>query len=153
MPLDIDTLPTQKSLIDFSELPKNSFNSVFFGYNLKQVLDDVLLVKLVDETEDGTNIIRNGIVVPINTDTRAWRFGEVILCGPNAKYVKVNDIVCFPNNLGVPVANLEVDNYGIFKKGIFLNEQRIFGICSIRKDNESVAANIKNRTSKQRSRD
>lgn len=151
MPLDIDTLPTQKSLIDLSELPKNSFNSVFFGYNLKQVLDDVLLVRLVDETEDGTNIIRNGIVVPINTDTRAWRFGEVILCGPNAKYVKASDIVCFPNNLGVPVANLEVDNYGTLKKGIFLNEQRIFGICSTRKDNESVATHIKNRSSKQRS--
>ena len=46
MPLDIDTLPTQKSLIDLSELPKNSFNSVFYGYNLKQVLDDILLLKL-----------------------------------------------------------------------------------------------------------
>jgi len=153
MPLDIDTLPTQKSLIDLSELPKNSFNSVFYGYNLKQVLDDILLVKLVDETEDGTNIVRNGIVVPINTDTKAWRFGEVVLAGPTTKYVKVSDIVCFPNNLGVPVANLEVDNYGTLKKGIFLNEQRIFGICSTRKDNESVATYIKNRSSKQRSRD
>ncbi|NBW57618.1 hypothetical protein EBR43_07520 [bacterium] len=152
MPQDIDLLPTQKSLIDLSELPKNSFNSVFFGYNLKQVLDDVLLVKFVDETEDGVNIVRNGIVVPINTDTKAWRFGEIVLCGPSVKYTKVGDIVCFPNNLGVPVANLEVDSYGTLKKGIFLNEQRIFGICSVRKDNESVAANIKKTTSKQRSR-
>lgn len=152
MPLDIDTLPTQKSIIDFSELPKNSFNSVFFGYNLRQVLDDVLLVKLVDETTDGTNIVRNGIVVPINSDTRAWRFGEVILAGPSVRYVKVNDIVCFPNNLGIPVSNLDVDNYGTLKKGIFLNEQRIFGICSIRKDDESVAGHIKKSSSKQRSR-
>ena len=75
MPLDIDLLPTQKSLIDLSELPKNSFNSVFYGYNLKAVLDDVLLVKYVDETEDGSSIIRNGIVIPINADTKAWRIG------------------------------------------------------------------------------
>lgn len=151
MPADIDTLPTQKSLIDLSELPKNSFNSVFFGYNLRTVLDDVLLVKYVDETEDGSSIVRNGIVVPINADTRAWRIGEVILCGPNAKHVKVGDHVCFPNNLGIPVANIDVDNYGTLKKGIFLNEQRIFGICSVRKDNESVASHVKKSSSKQRS--
>lgn len=151
MPADIDLLPAQKSLIDLSELPKNSFNSVFYGYNLKAVLDDVLLVKYVDETEDGSSIVRNGIVIPINADTKAWRIGEVILCGPNSKYVKKGDYVCFPNNLGVPVANLDIDNYGSLKKGLFLNEQRIFGICSIRNDNESVASNVKKHSTKQRS--
>jgi len=152
MPANIDALPTQKSLIDLAELPKNTFNSTFIGYNLKAVLDDVMLVKFVDETEDGSSIVRNGIVVPINADTRAWRIGEVILCGPNAKYAKVGDHVCFPNNLGVPVANIDIDGYGTLKKGIFLNEQRIFGICSIRNDNESVAAHVKKSSSKQRSR-
>jgi len=152
MPADINLLPTQKSLIDLSELPKNSFNSVFYGYNLKNVLDDVLLVKYVDETEDGSSIIRNGIVVPINAETRAWRIGQVILAGPNAKYVKKGDYVCFPNNLGIPVANLDVDGVGLLKKGLFLNEQRIFGICSLRNDNESVASHIKKSSSKQRSR-
>jgi len=153
MPADIDLLPAQKSLIDLAELPKNSFNSVFYGYNLKSVLDDVLLVKFVDETEDGSSIVRNGIVVPINVDTKAWRIGEVILCGPTSKYVKKGDFVCFPNNLGVPVANLDIDGYGTLKKGLFLNEQRIFGVCSVRQDNESVAANVKRSSAKQRSRD
>jgi len=153
MPISIDNLPTQKSLIDFSELPKNSFDSVFFGYNVKCVLDDVLLVKYVDETEDGTNIIRNGIVVPINADTKAWRIGKVILAGNNVKVAKPGDFVCFPNNLGVPIANIDVENYGELKKGIFLNEQRIFGICTQRKnDNESVSSNIKKSSSKQRRR-
>lgn len=152
MPADIDTLPTQKSLIDLAELPKNSFNSVFFGYNLKAVLDDVLVVRYVDETEDGSSIVRNGIVVPINADTRAWRIGEVILVGPNAKHVKKGDFVCFPNNLGIPVANLDIDGFGTLKKGLFLNEQRIFGICSVRDDNESVASHIKKTSSKQRGR-
>ena len=152
---DIDMLgPVPKSLIDFSSLPKNSFNSVFYGYNLKQVLDDILLCTFVDETEDGTSIIRNGLHVPVNTDTKAWRIGEVILAGPNVKYAKIGDFVCFPNNLGVPVANLDIDEYGTLNRGIFLNEQRIFGICSLRKDdNESVASNIKKSASKQRRRD
>lgn len=140
MPANIDLLPTQKSLIDLSELPKNSFNSVFYGFSLKQLLDDVMLVKFVDETDDGTNIVRNGIVVPVNVDTKAWRIGEVILAGPNTKHAKTKDYVCFPNNLGIPVANISVDGYGALKKGIFLNEQRIFGICSIINDNNTVAA-------------
>lgn len=151
MSADIDLLPTQKSLIDLSELPKNSFNSVFFGYNLKSLLDDILLVKYTDETEDGSSILRNGIVVPINADTRAWRIGEVVLCGPSAKHVKIGDHVCFPNNLGIPISNIEIDGYGNLKKGIFLNEQRIFGICSIRNDNESVASYAKKSSTKQRS--
>jgi hypothetical protein len=140
MPANIDLLPTQKSLIDLSELPKNSFNSVFYGFSLKQLLDDVMLVKFVDETDDGTNIVRNGIVVPVNVDTKAWRIGEVILAGPNTKHAKIKDYVCFPNNLGIPVANISVDGYGTLKKGIFLNEQRIFGICSVINDNNTVAA-------------
>ena len=141
MAANIDLLgPVPKSLIDMSELPKNSFNSVFYGFSLKQLLDDVMLVKFVDETTDGTSIMRNGIVVPINVDTKAWRIGEVILIGPNAKYAKVGDYVCFPNNLGIPVANIDIDNYGTLKKGIFLNEQRIFGICSVLEDKNNVAA-------------
>ena len=152
MPLNIDVLPTQKSLLDLSELPKNSFNSVFYGYNLKALLDDVLLVQYMDETTDGTSIVRNGILIPINVDTKAWRIGEVILCGPNAKYVKKGDHVCFPNNLGMPVANLDIDGFGTLNKGLFLNEQRIFGICSVRKDDESVASHIKKSASKQRGR-
>lgn len=149
MAANIDLLPTQKSLIDFSELPKNSFDSVFFGYNLKTVLDDILLVKYVDETEDGSNIMRNGIVVPINADTKAWRIGEVILAGNNVKVAKKGDYVCFPNNLGVPIANIDIEEYGTLKKGIFLNEQRIFGICTLRKDgNESVASHIKKSSAK-----
>jgi len=148
MPANIDLLPTQKSLIDLSELPKNSFNSVFYGYNLKSLLDDILLVKYVDETEDGTSILRNGIVVPINAETKAWRIGEIVLCGPNSKHVKNGDHICFPNNLGIPIANIEVEGYGTLKKGLFLNEQRIFGLVTVRQDNESVASHIKKRSSK-----
>ena len=139
----IDTLPTQKSLIDFSELPKNSFDSVFLNMGLKQVLDDVILATFIDESENGKEIVRNGILVPINADTKAWRLGKVILCGPNVKHAKAGDIICFPNNLGVPIANITVKDHGTVKKGIFINEQRIFGICEELKNNESKLISTK----------
>jgi hypothetical protein len=134
----VDVLgPVPKSLIDFSELPKNTFDSVFLGYNLKQVLDDVILAIFIDESDDGKEIVRNGILVPINAETKAWRLGKVVLAGPSTRHTKVGDVICFPNNLGVPISNIDVDGYGKIKKGIFINEQRIFGICSNREDNES----------------
>lgn len=149
MPMDIDVLPTQKSLIDLSALPKNSFGSVFYGYKLRSILDDVLLVIYADETTDGSTIMRGGLHIPVNADTKAWRVGKVILAGNNVKVAKVNDFVLFPNNMGIPVADIEVVGYGNIKKGIFLNEQRIFGICEQdSNNNESVAAIINNNSTK-----
>jgi hypothetical protein len=132
---NIDTLPTQKSLIDLSGLPKNTFNSVFSGYDLVNVLDDIILVEFTDSTSTGNEIIRNGIVVPVNADTNAWRIGKVIIAGPSCKLVKKYDYVCFPNNMGIPIANIDIKDYGTLKQGIFLNEQRIFGIVEPRKEN------------------
>lgn len=137
----IDSLPTQKSLIDLSSTPRNAFNSVFIGYDLSDLLDDILLVEFIDEGGSANTIIRNGIVVPVNADTNAWRVGKVILAGLGCRKVKVNDFVMFPNNMGVPIANIDVANHGKVGHGIFLNEQRIFGIVKPREDtkNEDVS--------------
>ena len=35
----------------------------------------------------------------------------------------------FPNDKGAPVSNMDIEGYGIIKRGMFLNEQRLFGIC------------------------
>lgn len=149
MPADIDLLPTQKSLIDLAALPKNSFNSVLYGYKLKNILDDVILVSYADQTQDGSAIMRRGIFVPVNTDTKAWRIGKVILSGPNVKFAKPGEFVIFPNNLGIPISNIEVEGYGTLDAGLFINEQRIFGIASIDDTaHESVAEHNKN-TSKE----
>mgnify|MGYP003647896347 CR=1 FL=1 len=50
------------------------------------------------------------------------------------KYVKEGDIVIFPNNMGVSISNINVTGKGKVKKGIFLNEERMFGICKRRDD-------------------
>jgi len=96
MPLDIDILSTKKSLLDLASFPKNSFNSVLYGFKLKAVLDDVLLVRYADETSDGSLIKRGSIFVPVNVDSKAWRIGYVILAGPNAKLAKPGEYVIFP---------------------------------------------------------
>jgi hypothetical protein len=144
----IDSLPTQKSLIDLSGLPKNTFNSVLMGYDLVNVLDDILLVEFTDATHTGNEIIRNGIVVPVNADTNAWRIGRVIIAGPSCKLVKKNDYVCFPNNMGIPIANIEIKGHGTLRQGIFLNEQRIFGIVEPREENANQPIKPKVRAAK-----
>jgi hypothetical protein len=36
----------------------------------------------------------------------------------------------FPNDKGASVSNIIVEGYGKLNKGMFLNEQRLFGICT-----------------------
>lgn len=145
----IDQLgPVQKSLIDLSSHSRNSFNSVFIGYDLCNLLDDILLVEFVDEGGSANTIIRNGIVVPVNAETNAWRVGRVILCGGSCRLVKKGDHVCFPNNMGVPIANIEVIDHGKISHGIFLNEQRIFGVVKPRKENASITNKPQKRATK-----
>ena len=134
----VDQLAVQKSLIDLSGHSRNSFDSVFVGYDLSDLLDDIILVEFVDEGNDQNTIVRNGILVPVNAATNAWRIGRVILCGGSCKLVKRGDHVCFPNNMGVPIANIEVVNHGPVKHGIFLNEQRIFGVVKPRQNASNI---------------
>lgn len=148
---NIDQLgPVQKSLIDLSTHSRNSINSVFIGYDLSDLLDDILLVEFVDEGGSSNTIIRNGILVPVNAETNAWRIGKVILCGASCRLVKRGDHVCFPNNMGVPIANIEVVDHGKVSHGIFLNEQRIFGVVKPRKSDVSITDKPEKRTKKQR---
>ena len=66
----IDLLAPKKSLIDLSD-PTQGFDSTLMGYSLSTLMEDVILVRYVDSNDDGTAIIRNGILVPINADTKA----------------------------------------------------------------------------------
>jgi cellobiose-specific phosphotransferase system component IIB len=126
MPVDIDKLSTKRSLIDLTKHSEGDFG--LDDFELSFIFDDILLVEYVDETETG-DILRNGIVVPTNAVNKAWRKAKVILAGPNVKYAKPDDIVIFPNNLGVTVANMDIVGKGKLKGGVFLNEDRVFGIC------------------------
>lgn len=131
-----DNLKQKKGMID---LDANSEG--FFGlddFSLSFVFDDIVLVEFIDEVEDGQGsaVLRGGLYVPTNANTKAWRKAKVVLTGPNVNYAKKDDIVIFPNDKGASVSNMEIAGYGKVKKGMFLNEQRIFGIC--KQDEKSV---------------
>lgn len=97
------------------------------GWKLTNVLDDILMVQYIDVNEDGTEIKRGSLWVPINTVNFVWRVGKVILAGPTCKTVKQNDFIVFPNDKGIQAANIND-----IKNIVFLNESRIFGICEPR---------------------
>ena len=93
-------------------------------YEITELLGDVIQVVYADTAEDGRSLVRNGIILPEEVvDNKAWRVGKVVLAGPNTKQVKTGHYVIFPGDKGIK---------GIQKNGklnIFLNEERIFGIC------------------------
>ena len=126
---NIDNLATHKHLIDLSTHSEGDIG-LTDDFELTMIFDDILLVEYVDENEHG-EIQRNGIYVPTNAVTKAWRKGKVVLAGPKAEYAKKGDVVIFPSNLGVTVANIDVQGTTV-KKGIFLNEDRLFGICNLK---------------------
>ena len=128
--VSVDVLETRKSLIDLDSYGKGNFG-ITDDFTLSFVFDDIVLVEFIDEVSDtqGDVIQRNGIFVPTNSLIKAWRKAQVILTGPSVKYCKKGDIVIFPNDKGASVSNIEIEGYGKLKKGVFLNEQRLFGIC------------------------
>jgi len=127
----IDILATKRSTIDLESHSDGDFG-LGDEFLLSFVFDDILLVEFIDESFDGDSsgaIKRGSIYIPTNALNKAWRKAKVILAGPEVKYAKQGDIVMFPNDKGAPVSNMDIEGYGIIKKGMFLNEQRLFGIC------------------------
>lgn len=146
--LNVDKLIPTRSLIDLSGFPSNSLDSSLIGYDLVGVLDDIILVEFVDASASGNEIVRNGLVVPINAQTNAWRIGKVVLSGKGCSLVKKGDYVCFPNNMGVNISKLDVVDYGTIESGQFLNEHRIFGVVKPRKKDVNNSTKPKRNTKK-----
>lgn len=97
-------------------------------YEVTELLGDVIMAEYADVAEDGQSVVRNGIILPSGVvDKKAWRVGKVLLVGPNAKQVKKDHYVIFPGDKGI----IGIQRGG--KTVIFLNEERIFGICQANK--------------------
>lgn len=137
--VSIDTLETRKSLIDLDSYGKGNFG-LGDDFELSFIFDDIVLVEFIDEANgpQGDVIIRNGLYVPVNALIKAWRKAKVVLVGPSVKYCKQGDIVIFPNDKGAAVSNIIIQGYGKLTKGVFLNEQRLFGICKSVDQNSTV---------------
>ena len=140
--VSIDKLATKRSLIDLDSYGKGNFG-LGDDFILSKLFDDIILVEFIDEVNDnsGDAIKRNGIYVPTNALIKAWRKAQVVLAGPSVTQCKIGDIVIFPNDKGASVSNIDVEGHGKLKKGVFLNELRIFGVCKKVKS-ESIAENV-----------
>ena len=112
---------TNKGLVRLEDYTGSDLNLT--GWKLTQVLDDILMCQFVDINEDGTQICRGGIWLPINAVQQAWRVGKVLLAGPRAK-VKPGQHVIFPSTFG-----LKASNINNLRHIVFLNEDRIFGVA------------------------
>ena len=140
---DID--PNEYGLIDLDLYRNDNFS--LFGFKLSKVLDEIILIKYADLGDDqGQTVIRNGIAIPLAHVERAWRIGKIVLAGPNCKYVKAGDHICFPSDKGIPCSNLDVDGVGVLRDATFLNEGRIFGICKPVQLNKKDASKSKRTT-------
>ena len=137
--VDIDLLEPQRSHIDLAD--KNIPTD--FGlddYLLSSLMDDVMLIEFCDieSGDDGCEyVMRRGLAIPTTQVHNLWRKGVVILKGPRVRFAKEGDIVVFPSNLGIPVTNIEVEGHGVVDKGLFLNEQRMFGVAKKRKKDDN----------------
>lgn len=123
----IDGLAPTRKLTDLTAYAGGE-NVSLYGYELCDLYDDIILLTMVDESEDGESVLRDGIYVPLNANTKAWRIGKVMLRGPECTNVKVGQHVVFPGDKGIPVRNMDIKGVGRVKTGYFLNEERIFGI-------------------------
>ena len=137
----IDVLAPKKSLIDLGGAHNDSLDGIIDqDYELGFIFDDIILVEFIDEVSDGQGeaVLRGGVYIPTNSVQRAWRKAKVILAGPECKYIKGGEIVIFPNNLGVGIANADISGYGTLKKGVFLNESRLFGVAKKKDESKST---------------
>jgi len=93
-------------------------------YEFTEMLGDVIMAVYVDTIEGSDDLVRNGIVLPNNVvDQKAWRVGKAILTGPKCTSVMPGSFFIFPGDRGIKA----LQRNG--KTVIFLNEDRIFGIC------------------------
>ena len=119
----------KRSLIDLDTY-QNTDTFSLYGYSLSKVMDDIVLAQDTDLSEDGGSVQRGNVYIPLAHVQRTWRMARVILAGPNCKFTKPLDIVCFPDDKGIKVDNISVTGYDApLRNCLFLSEQRFFGIC------------------------
>lgn len=116
---------------DLLDLTDPKFDKSTFdlnGYVLTSVFDDIVLLDMIDVDETG--LVKKGeLYINSSRSVKTWRKGKVVLVGCKVTQCKPNDIVILPNDMGIQVSNINVDNYGNVYRGIFVKEDKIFGVC------------------------
>ena len=129
MSANIDLLTPTESLIDLTKYTEDDFNIP--DHKITKLFDDLILAEYSDVSPDGTAIKRGDIFLPLNSAPKAWRIAKVLMVGEKCSNVSVGDTIVFPSDKGVPVTKLQygTDDTNIVKQGVFLNQERLFGVC------------------------
>ncbi len=97
--------------------------SIPVSFEITGVLGDTLMCELADENGNG-EVNRDGIWIKQDITSKMWRVALVINIGPQCSgNVKVGDYIMYPSDKGLPMVRTN-------KKYIFLNESRVFCICT-----------------------
>jgi hypothetical protein len=103
-------------------------------WNITGVFHDILMCRYADvpEGDDGSHIIRNGIVVPLDVRTGTWRVVEVLKKGASSSDdISVGDLLMIPNDRGISCVQ---SHDGKKERFIFINEERIFCKVEVREN-------------------
>lgn len=93
-------------------------------YEITQTLGDIIMAEYCDCDDTGDFIERDGILVSNDISQHTWRFAEVKIAGTGcSEEIKPGVIIMFPSDKGIPIVIRGE------KPKVFLNEERIFGIC------------------------
>lgn len=109
-------------------------------YEITEVLDDVIMAEYADIAGNGREIMRNGLFIPEEVvDQKAWRVGRVIITGPNVRNKTLRTpgaTFIFPGDRGL--RSIRQDG----KQILFINEDRIFGVC-VQKADTKIKQKVK----------
>jgi hypothetical protein len=132
MSANIDLLSPKKHLIDLADYISED-HPVPENFELSRIYGDIIMVAPIDENDMG-ELERDGVVLPKTAMRTAWRTGKVLLVGRQVDDIKPGEYVIYPNDRGLSVKNLRVKGIGKVAVSSFINEERIFGVCSPRED-------------------
>lgn len=93
-------------------------------YEITELLGDIIMAEYTDCDQSGQLVNRGGIFINNDITRNTWRVAKILLHGKGCSdIVKVGKYILFPNDRGIPhIVSGE-------NPRVFINEERIFGIC------------------------
>lgn len=116
-----------RDLIDLTSI-KDHTGFDLDGYVVSSVFDDIVLVDMIDVDDNGL-IKKDALYVQTSKTIKTWRKGKIALKGKLVDQCNIGDVVIFPNDNGIQVSNLNVKDYGLIKRGIFISSNKLFAVC------------------------
>lgn len=96
-------------------------------YEITEVLGDIIMAEYVDCDDDGQLVNRGGILVNNDVTRNTWRVAKILKRGKGCSdIIQEGKLIMFPNDKGIPSVTQNK------KPAVFINEERIFGICEVR---------------------